>query len=378
MLFNVSARDKTCLARAGFLNLRKGLVETPVFMPVGTNGTVKAIQHADIEDIGYRLILGNSYHLYLRPGMETIAAQGGLHKFSSWKYNILTDSGGYQIFSLAPFRKIEKNGVYFRSHIDGAYHRLSPEDVVLVQKTLGSDVLMPLDICTPPKIERKQAIEALETTTSWAHKSRDTWMEHREDGIGQLFGIVQGNFYKDLRKRSIEEITALDLPGIAIGGLSVGEQTEQFEDILGFTAQYLPDSKPHYLMGVGTPEYILAAVENGIDMFDCVFPTRIARNATVFSHSGRLVLRNHKFISDERPIDEKCDCSTCHRYSRSYLRHLFKAGEILGPMLTTHHNLHFLYSMMSEIRENIICGTFLKYKKDFLESYTQRAVNVQD
>jgi len=279
MTFTITSTDSETKARAGTMELPHGSVETPVFMPVGTAGTVKAILHSTLEEMGIKLILGNTYHLYLRPGTEVISQFGDLHRFSSWKYNILTDSGGFQIFSLAPFRKITPEGVKFRSHIDGSYHSLTPEDIVSIQRTLGSDIMMPLDFCTAPGVDYRHALKALEITTNWAERSHRRWQECRtEDYRGVLFGIFQGNFYKDLRQRSTEEILSLDTPGIAIGGLSVGEETEVFNEYLAFTASLLPFKKPHYLMGIGTPEYILSAVENGIDLFDCVLPTRIARN----------------------------------------------------------------------------------------------------
>jgi queuine tRNA-ribosyltransferase len=350
MLFQIIDQDKDSKARNGILHLPHGPVETPVFMPVGTNATVKAITHETLDKIGFKLILGNTYHLYLRPGIEVLKEAGGLHKFSTWNHNILTDSGGYQVFSLAPFRKINEEGVYFRSHIDGSYHTLTPEKVIDVQEILGSDILMCLDICTPPDITYRKALEALEITTRWAKRSKDEWLKRSEGYDGQLFGIVQGNFFRDLRARSAEELLEIDFPGIAIGGLSVGEPLNQFIDYLGYTAELLPSGKPHYLMGIGTPDYILAAVENGIDIFDCVYPTRIARNGS------------------------ECGCSTCQRYSRSYMRHLFKSKEILGPMLATVHNLFFLKTMMDEIQASIQNSGFTDYKNRFLHRYSGKGI----
>ena len=367
----ITHKDRGTKARTGILSLPHGDVEIPAFMPVGTNGTVKAVKHKTVEDMGYSLILGNTYHLYLRPGMEVIKAAGGLHKFTSWDKNILTDSGGFQVFSLAPFRKIREEGVRFRSHIDGAYHVFTPEGVVEVQEAFGSDVQMVLDVCTPPGISHKEALDALKITTNWAKRAKQRWDQRIEGYEGLLFGIIQGNFYEDLRKRSALEILELDTPGIAIGGLSVGEPPEVFHDFLHHTAQFLPDEKPRYVMGIGTPDYMLEAVEAGIDMFDCVYPTRIARNGTCFTRNGLIALKNERFRLDSTPIDPECDCQVCRTYSRSYLRHLFKAKEILGPMLVTEHNLHFLYRFMEEIRQSIRENRFQSYKKDFMDRYSR-------
>jgi queuine tRNA-ribosyltransferase len=369
MIFTTSSRDQASNARCGKLTLPHGSVETPVYMPVGTNATVKAIHHETVERMGYRMILGNTYHLFLRPGKEVLDYYGGLHAFSGWQGNILTDSGGYQVFSLAPFRKIRPQGIRFRSHIDGAYYELSPEDVVELQESFGSDVAMCLDVCTPPDISHKEAEEALKTTTDWAARSKERWQRGREEWQGKLFGIIQGNFYKDLRKRSAEEIGALDLPGLAVGGLSVGESFEMFEEYLAYTAEFLPDEKPRYLMGIGTPDYILAAVEHGIDMFDCVFATRIARNGTVFTPYGTIALKKARHRLDRGPIVEGCGCHACSRYSRGYLRHLFKTNEILGAMLATEHNLQFLYDFVEDIKASIREGRFTAFKRDFLDRF---------
>ena len=368
-MFEILNRDNNTQARCGKMFLPHGEVNTPVFMPVGTNGTVKAIFNDDLRDMGVNLILGNTYHLYLRPGCEVIDKFDGLHRFSAWDNNILTDSGGFQVFSLAPFRKIEENGVYFRSHIDGSYHRLSPEKVINIQQTLNSDIMMPLDVCSPPDIDYRKAIDALEKTIFWLKKSKEEWQKGYGLKKGFLFGIAQGNFYKDLRKRGVEETAELDLPGIAIGGLSVGESYEQYKEFLAYTASYLPKEKPHYLMGIGTPDYILDAVENGIDIFDCVYPTRIARNGTVFSEDGLLSLKKERFRLDQNPIEDECGCYTCRKYTRSYLRHLFKANEILGPMLATFHNLFFMQKLCKKIRTSIIDNKFKIFKNEFLDRY---------
>ncbi len=368
-MISITARDKSCGARTGLLHLPKGDVPIPAFMPVGTNGTVKAMLHSSLKEIGYPLILGNTYHLYLRPGMEIINSYGGLHQFSSWDGNILTDSGGFQVFSLAPFRKISDEGVTFRSHIDGSKHQLTPESAVDIQTQLGSDIQMQLDVCTAPGIEEREAIKALELTSAWAKRAKLRRSEKDESYKGKLFGIVQGNFFKHLRKQSAEQLSELDLPGYAIGGLSVGEESEVFRDFLHYTAPLLPVGKPKYVMGIGTPDYMLEAMEAGIDIFDCVYPTRVARNGTCFTLGGMLNLKNARFKEDKLPIDPECICPTCSRYSRGYLRHLFAAKEILGPMLVTHHNLQFLYTMMDQARNAINEGEFLSFKSSFLERF---------
>ena len=368
-MFLIDKSDPHTRARTGIMHLPHGEVETPVFMPVGTNGTVKAIHHKTLKEIGFKLILGNTYHLYLRPGREVIDRYGGLHGFTNWNANILTDSGGFQIFSLAPFRKFSEEGVLFRSHIDGSCHKLSPEDVVDIQKSMGSDILMPLDVCTPPDIPYGEALTALETTTRWARRSVERWKRRDESSAGSLFAIVQGNFYKELRQRSAEEALALDTPGIAIGGLSVGETYRVYREFLTFTAELLPKDKPRYLMGIGSPEYILDAVENGIDLFDCVLPTRIARNGAAFTPRGVIHLRKAPWEFDTSPIQEGCPCEACRSYSRAYLRHLIKAREILGPMLITEHNLVFLYRFLKDIGESIRQGNFSQFKSDFRKNY---------
>ena len=368
-ILTITTKDDSTRARTGILSLPHGDVETPAFMPVGTNGTVKALHHSTVERIGYRLILGNTYHLYLRPGTDVIERYGDLHRFSSWGHNILTDSGGFQVFSLSAFRKIKKEGVTFRSHIDGSYHHLSPERVVKIQQILGSDIMMCLDVCTPPDIPYKKAVEALTITMDWAKRSiiqRSVCDSHYR---GNLFGIVQGNFFKDLRMQSALAITELDFPGIAIGGLSVGEEFNVFQDTLAHTRTYLPEDKPLYVMGIGTPEYIFEAVEQGIDLFDCVFATRTARNGAVFTSQGMIQLKKARHEFDTGPIEEGCTCTACSTYSRGYLRHMFKSNEILGPMLATEHNLQFLYDLMTAIRKSIREQRFKEFKASFLSSF---------
>jgi len=381
MLFKTTHNDSGSRARTGILELPHGSVPTPMFMPVGTNATVKAMLHESISKIGYNLILGNTYHLFLRPGKEVIDHYGSLHNFSNWQGNILTDSGGFQVFSLAPFRKIKEEGVRFRSHIDGAYHMLTPEDVVGLQESFKSDIAMCLDVCTPPDITYKQALEALELTTRWAARSKKRRQQAVTDWQGHLFGIIQGNFYKDLRKRSTEEILELDLPGVAIGGLSVGETFSQFEDHLAHSAELLPQEKPRYLMGIGTPDYILSAVEHGIDMFDCVFATRTARTGTVFTDDGMIALKKAAHRFDKGPIVEGCTCPACSQYSRGYLRHLFKTNEILGSMLATEHNLQYLYDFIQKIHTAIYNNNFREFKATYLKRFfagnTKNAVTTE-
>ncbi len=367
-MFTITEYDAS--ARAGILDLPHGPVLTPAFMPVGTNGTVKAVLPSDLDRMGIRLILGNTYHLYLRPGVEVIKKFGGLHRFMNWEHNLLTDSGGFQIFSLSSLRKIHEEGVKFRSHIDGSPHTLTPEGIVEVQETLRSDIMMPLDVCTPPGITFQEAEKALQITTKWALRSKERWNARPDSYDGKLFGIIQGNFYKDLRKRSAEEILELDLPGVAIGGLSVGESFLTFTEYLAYTAALLPAGKPHYLMGIGTPEYIFAAVENGIDLFDCVFPTRIARNGSVFTRRGIIALKKEEHRLDTGPIEESCTCPVCRQYSRAYLRHLVKTGEILGPMLASVHNLSFLANLLADIRMSIMEKRFAAFRDGFLSLYS--------
>lgn len=362
------------LARTGRMDLPHGPVETPTFMPVGTNGAIKALTHQAAQAMGYNLILANTYHLFLRPGPEILAEAGGLHRFSTWPGNILTDSGGFQVFSLAPFRKILEEGVKFRSHIDGSYHLLTPERVVELQNTIGSDILMPLDVCTGPDTPYKKALAASDLTTRWLERSVYQWKNLRNDSWqGQLFGIIQGNFFPDLRRRSAEQILALDTPGIAIGGLSVGESVAQFEEILGLTAERLPEEKPRYVMGIGTPDLLLSAVEAGIDVFDCVYPTRVARNGSVFTPEGLLNLKKAPSAHQHRPLEEDCPCQACQRYTRAYMHHLFRANEILGPMLATEHNLTFMARFSRGIREAIREKRFSAFKADFLDRYGRRS-----
>lgn len=359
-------------ARTGVLTLPHGTVKTPVFMPVGTAATVKAVSKDELEEIGFEIILANTYHLFLRPGADLIHEAGGLHGFSGWKRNFLTDSGGFQVFSLSKLRKISDEGVTFQSHIDGSRHLFTPENVVQTQVKFNSDIQMQLDVCSGYGVEKSEAERALKITSAWAKRAKDEWILKRGEGYeGILFPIVQGNFFEDLRIQSAEFVSSLDLPGIAIGGLSVGEPPETFARFTQFTLPLLPEEKPKYIMGIGTPEYILEAVANGVDMFDCVLPTRNARNGSYFTRDGMLSIKQERFTHDFSPIDSECNCKVCRNYSRAYLRHIFKEQEILSSMLASYHNLYFLNNMIKEIRASIENDCFEEYRKIFLARFTQ-------
>jgi queuine tRNA-ribosyltransferase len=363
--FTVTQKDKSCRARLGLLHTPHGTVETPVFMPVGTQATVKTMTPEEVREAGGRMILCNTYHLYLRPGHELVREAGGLHRFMHWDGPILTDSGGFQVFSLGPLRKVSEDGVTFRSHIDGSEHFFSPEKAMEVQMALSSDIAMAFDECAPYPCSREYALEALERTTRWAERCSAV---HRRDDQG-VFGIVQGGTFPDLRERSARELVKLDFPGYAIGGLSVGEPKELMYQMLDQTVPFLPEEKPRYLMGVGSPDCLVEGVVRGVDMFDCVLPTRIARNGTVLTHRGKLVVRNAEYARDFTPLDTDCDCYACRYYTRAYIRHLIKADEILGIRLTTIHNLHFVLTLMEEIRAAIRQGKMMEYRDKFLKKY---------
>lgn len=360
---------KTCKqtgARLGRLHTPHGVIETPIFMPVGTQATVKAMTPEELKEIGSQIILSNTYHLYMRPGHDLIERAGGLHKFMNWDKPILTDSGGFQVFSLGPLRKIKEEGVEFRSHLDGSKHFLSPEKATEIQNALGSDIIMAFDECAPYPADRQYVKNSLERTTRWLERCKAA---HKYPEKQALFGIVQGGMYKELREQSAKEITAIDLPGYAIGGLSVGEPKYMMYEVLDYTVPLLPEDKPRYLMGVGSPDDLLEGVLRGIDMFDCVLPTRIARNGTAMTSQGKVVVRNASYAEDFTSLDPECDCYTCKNYTKAYLRHLIKCNEILGARLLTIHNLHFLLKMMENVREAIKEDRLLDYKKDFFEKY---------
>lgn len=355
-------------ARAGVITTPHGEIHTPVFMPVGTQATVKTMTPEEVKTIGAEIILGNTYHLYLRPSDDLVARFGGLHKFMNWDKPILTDSGGFQVFSLGALRKIKEEGVYFSSHIDGSKHFISPEKSISIQNNLGSDIMMVFDECPPGLSDRKYIIDSIERTTRWAKRCIEANKNPNKQG---LFAIVQGGIYEDLRQKSLDELNEMDegFSGYAIGGLAVGEPREDMYRILDYITPKLPENKPRYLMGVGEPLDMLEAVANGVDMMDCVQPSRIGRHGTVFTKYGRLVIKNAKYAEDPRPLDEDCDCYACKNYTRGYIRHLFKADEILGQRLATYHNLHFLIKMMNGARKAILEDKFAEYKEDFEANY---------
>ncbi|MFT3838116.1 MAG: tRNA guanosine(34) transglycosylase Tgt [Myxococcaceae bacterium] len=352
--FELLHNDAGTNARRGRLHTPHGTIETPIFMPVGTAGSVKAIAPDDLRTLEAQIILGNTYHLMLRPGEELVSAMGGLHQFMGWNGPILTDSGGFQVFSLGPMRKISEQGVDFKSHLDGAKHHLSPERSMEIQELLGSDIMMAFDECPPAQSERPYFEDSLARTTRWLHRCVKAWSRQRTS----LFGIVQGGLHEDLRKRHAEEICAVDLPGFALGGYSVGEEPEAMHAGVAYSAPLLPKDKPRYLMGVGTPLDLVMCVAAGIDMFDCVLPTRTARNGLLYTSQGRVVIKNAKYQRDAGPLDPECDCYTCKTFSRAYLRHLFMAKELLAMRLNTLHNLRFFLNLMKRTRAAIEADRF--------------------
>ena len=354
-------------ARRGRLTFERGTVETPAFMPVGTYGTVKAMTPENVRETGAEILLGNTFHLMLRPGTEVIKAHGSLHGFMQWERPILTDSGGFQVWSLSERRKITEKGVTFASPVDGSKVFLGPEESMAVQAALGSDIVMCFDECTPYPATKKQAKESMELSMRWAKRCRDA----HGDSSSALFGIVQGGMYEDLRQQSAQALIDTGFDGYAIGGLSVGEPEHERELVLGYTLPGLPADKPRYLMGVGRPQDIIAAVLHGVDMFDCVMPTRNARNGYYFTHNGVLKIRNARFKLDTRPIDDQCGCYTCQNYSRSYLKHLDRCREMLGPHLATVHNLYFYQQLMAGLRKAIDAGELEEYARQFLDSYAK-------
>lgn len=360
---------KTCKqsgARLGVLHTPHGDIETPIFMPVGTQATVKSMTPEELKEIGSQIILSNTYHLYLRPGHELVKKAGGLHEFMHWDKPILTDSGGFQVFSLGPLRKISEEGVEFRSHLDGSKHFLTPEKAMEIQNALGSDIMMAFDECAPYPASREYVKNSLERTTRWLERCKEA---HKNPEKQALFGIIQGGMYKDLREQSAKEITAIDLPGYAIGGLSVGEPKPMMYDILEHTTPFMPVDKPRYLMGVGSPDDLIEGVIRGVDMFDCVLPTRIARNGTAMTSQGKVVVRNATYAEDFTPLDPECDCYTCRNYTKAYIRHLIKTNEMLGARLITTHNLHFLLKLMEYIRQAIREDRLLDFREEFFTKY---------
>ena len=358
--------DKLTGARRGVIHTPHGDIQTPVFMPVGTQATVKSLTPEELKEIGAQIILSNTYHLYLRPGSKLVKEAGGLHNFMKWDRPILTDSGGFQVFSLGDLRKIKEEGVEFSSHLDGSKHLFTPESVMEIEEDLGADIIMAFDECVEHGASYEYTKQSMERTTRWAERCKNA---HKNIDEQSLFGIIQGGFYKDLRDKSLEDLVALDFPGYAIGGISVGESKEEFLDILQYTAPKMPKNKPRYLMGVGSPDYLIEAALAGIDMCDCVLPTRIARNGTAMTWNGKVVIRNATYEKDWGPIDPECDCYACKNYTRAYVHHLIKAKEILGVRLLSIHNLNFLTKLMERVRIEIENDNLLNFKNEFYKKY---------
>ena len=365
--YELVAEDRKTGARAGLLHTPHGVFKTPMFMPVGTQATVKTVTPEELEEMGAQIILSNTYHLFLRPGTELIHEAGELHRFMNWNKGILTDSGGFQVFSLGAMRKITEEGVYFRSFLDGSKQFLSPEISIRAQEDLGSDIAMAFDECIPYPADYEYARKSTERTTRWARRCIKA---HQRTDRG-IFGIIQGGMYKDLRKQSAMEISSLPFDGMAVGGLSVGEPHDLMYDILEETIQWMPKGKARYLMGVGTPDCLVEGVARGVDMFDCVFPTRVARNGMAMIHTGRMNMKNKQYERDFRPIEESCGCYTCRNYTRAYIRHLYKSEELLAFRLVTIHNLYFLLQFMRDMREAIVQGNFSEFREHFMEHYKQ-------
>ena len=362
MSYKILKKCPDTKARLGILKTPHGEIRTPIFMPVGTRGSVKAVSPAELHELNADIILGNTYHLFLRPGMDIITKAGGLHEFMSWDRPILTDSGGYQVFSLSKLNKFEKDGVRFASHIDGSKFFLGPKESIAIQRTLNSDIVMAFDDCTPYPCSKEQAVISLERTSRWEAASRAQPLNPGQ----QMFGIVQGSTFKDLRQQSAEELSKLDFDGYAIGGLSVGEPEESMFECLDWVVPILPEEKPHYLMGVGTPKQLVEAVARGVDMFDCVIPTRLARHGSAFLSSGETIpVKAAKYREDFTPIDENCSCYACKNFTKAYIRHLVNVGEILGLRLLSIHNLHCFLNLMSNIRKALEEGTFAEFRRNF-------------
>lgn len=353
-------------ARAGTIITERGEIKTPAFMPVGTSGSVKSLTPEELLETGTQIVLGNTYHLYLRPGHKVIEELGGLHKFMNWHRPILTDSGGFQVFSLSPLRKISEDGVEFRSHIDGSTHFMTPERSIEIQEALGSDIMMVFDDCTGSPSDLKSAKESAERTRHWALRSFQS-----RKGHAALFGIIQGGVFEKLREASASQITQIDFDGFAVGGVSVGEPREDVERVMVFTSTFLPEKKPRYLMGLGTPEDIVKAVIVGYDMFDCVLPTRNARNGSLFTSRGKVNIKKEEYARDPSPLDEDCSCYTCQHFSKGYLRHLYMSGEILASRLHTYHNIYFYQNLMAQMRQHILKGQFSEFARKILQKESE-------
>ena len=378
MQFQVISQDNQSQARAGLINTAHGQVPTPTFMPVGTHGVVRTLSQGELEEAGVKLLLCNTYHLWLRPGLEVIQKAGGLHRLVGWDHPILTDSGGYQIFSLARLNKISEEGTTFQSHLDGSHHLFTPEKVIEIEHAFGVDIIMPLDQCIAYPCTYGAAQEASALTTRWAERSvkrhQELSQEESDESSPTLFGIIQGSVYTELRRVSAQQLLALDFPGYAIGGLSVGEPKSSMYEVLQAVMPLLPVNKPRYLMGIGYPEDLVECVSLGLDMFDCVIPTRNGRNGMVFTSSGRMVLRNAQYAQDFSPIDPECQCYACQNYTRAYIRHLFQVEEILALRLASLHNVYFFLKMMEQMREAIQKGRFQKWRKEFKNRFQKRAL----
>ncbi len=366
-MFKFELEETDGRARTGTITTPHGIIETPIFMPVGTVGSVKTISPLELNDMGAQIILGNTYHLHLRPGDEVVAKFGGLAKFNGWHRPTLTDSGGFQVFSLAEMNKITDDGVHFRSHLDGSKLFLNPESSIAIQQNIGADIMMAFDECVSYPSEKKYVADAMERTYRWAVRSREAKTNDRQ----ALFGIIQGGVHKDLREISAKQITSIDFDGFAIGGLSVGEEIPLMYEVTSHTTEYMPVDKPRYLMGVGTPQDLLNCISYGVDMFDCVMPTRNARNALLFTSSGKVHIKNKEYQLSDEPVDRECDCYTCRNFSRGYLRHLYKSGELLGMRLNSIHNLHFYLSLVKRARNAIKLGVYNKFMKETLEKMSQ-------
>lgn len=369
--FQLISTDTKTKARRGQLTTAHGTIETPFFMPVGTNATVKGISSEQLKEMGSEVLLSNTYHVYLRPGLEVIRTFNNLHDFMRWDRPILTDSGGFQVFSLAQFRKIKNDGVEFRSHNDGSLHFFTPEKIIDIQQELGSDVAMLLDVCAPYPCDRKQAEESVYHTTRWARRSREhiDRLRSEKDNGALYFGIIQGAVYEDLRRQSAEEILKIGFDGYAIGGVSVGEPVPEMFSTIHWTEPLMPKDQPRYLMGIGLPDQIVKAVGEGIDMFDTVIPTRFGRHGAALTSRGKVILRNAEFIHDPKPLDEECDCFVCRKYTRGYIRHLSNTGEVLGLLFLSYHNVYFYVNLMKRIRAALDEGRFAEFQKEFFVKY---------
>jgi len=370
--YDLLARDPESKARAGVLTTRRGKIETPIFMPVGTQGTVKAVSPAELKDLGAQVILGNTYHLHVRPGERLIARQGGLHKFMGWDRPILTDSGGFQVFSLSKLRKITAEGVHFQNHLDGTPTFIGPERSMEIQRDLGSDIVMAFDECPPFPCAYDDAARSLDLTLAWEARSKAWWSTQPPEGRPLVFGIVQGSSYADLRERSARALVEIGFDGYAIGGVSVGEPEPEMMKAVEDAEPFLPETSARYAMGLGTPPQMIEMVARGVDMFDCVLPTRLARNGTAFTRRGTIALKNAQYAEDPGPIEEGCECPACRDFSRAYLRHLVKAEEILGLRLISLHNLHFYLNTLRQARRAILEGRFGEFRREFVGGYAAR------